>query len=244
MKNVLSINLGSETGCSCACIEKIASDTNSLFVNVYYGGSCVFNIDDMLTPTYSNGCYTVEIPSSYFSSDGNFALSIQGETYIDDGTVSRDYYDIIFTCENIDTASEITLSKTSNTTYKLGSLVKAIEPCDYVIEQGTDGIWTYRKWNSGMAECWGVTPENSVAITSTWGNIYVKDEAITSQKFPFTFIDVPVLQVAPRIINGNFWIYTYGKITASETGNWSVARGSANNNLVVSASFYVIGKWK
>lgn len=28
---------------------------------------------------------------------------------------------------------------------------------DYVVEQGTDGIWTYRKWNSGIAECWGQT---------------------------------------------------------------------------------------
>lgn len=25
---------------------------------------------------------------------------------------------------------------------------------DYVVEQGTSGIWTYRKWNSGIAECW------------------------------------------------------------------------------------------
>ena len=26
---------------------------------------------------------------------------------------------------------------------------------DYVIEQGTVGSWTYRKWASGLAECWG-----------------------------------------------------------------------------------------
>ena len=26
---------------------------------------------------------------------------------------------------------------------------------DYIIEQGTSGIWTYRKWASGIAECWG-----------------------------------------------------------------------------------------
>lgn len=26
---------------------------------------------------------------------------------------------------------------------------------DYVVAQGTSGIWTYRKWNSGIAECWG-----------------------------------------------------------------------------------------
>lgn len=26
---------------------------------------------------------------------------------------------------------------------------------DYIVEQGTSGIWTYRKWNSGIAELWG-----------------------------------------------------------------------------------------
>lgn len=25
---------------------------------------------------------------------------------------------------------------------------------DYVIEQGTSGVWFYRKWNSGFSECW------------------------------------------------------------------------------------------
>ena len=26
---------------------------------------------------------------------------------------------------------------------------------DYVIEQGESGAWTYRKWSTGVAECWG-----------------------------------------------------------------------------------------
>lgn len=25
---------------------------------------------------------------------------------------------------------------------------------DWVVDYGTSGIWTYRKWNSGIAECW------------------------------------------------------------------------------------------
>ena len=33
--------------------------------------------------------------------------------------------------------------------YKLGLIA------DYVVEQGTSGEWTYRKWASGIAECWG-----------------------------------------------------------------------------------------
>lgn len=35
----------------------------------------------------------------------------------------------------------------------LDSAVDAI--ADYIVEQGTSGAWTYRKWNSGIAECWG-----------------------------------------------------------------------------------------
>ena len=42
---------------------------------------------------------------------------------------------------------------------------------DYIVEQGTSGIWTYRKWASGIAECWGregiMTPfskDNTMAI--------------------------------------------------------------------------------
>lgn len=37
---------------------------------------------------------------------------------------------------------------------------------DYVVDQGTSGIWTYRKWNSGLAECWG-TYSASIAVNTT-----------------------------------------------------------------------------
>ena len=60
---------------------------------------------------------------------------------------------------------------------------------DYIVSQGTSGIWTYRKWNSGLAEYWGkeqnftletgwhrspaapfaiVNTENAVAIVTNW----------------------------------------------------------------------------
>ena len=26
---------------------------------------------------------------------------------------------------------------------------------DYIVEEDTSGNWRYRKWNSGIAECWG-----------------------------------------------------------------------------------------
>lgn len=37
---------------------------------------------------------------------------------------------------------------------------------DFVIEQGTSGIWTYRKWNSGLAEYWG--KEQGFTLNDGW----------------------------------------------------------------------------
>lgn len=36
---------------------------------------------------------------------------------------------------------------------------------DFIVDTGTEGIWTYRKWNSGIAECWGNVPTKSVNCT-------------------------------------------------------------------------------
>lgn len=35
--------------------------------------------------------------------------------------------------------------------------IEAFKGVDYVVEQGTSGIWTYRKWNSGKTELWGIS---------------------------------------------------------------------------------------
>ena len=50
---------------------------------------------------------------------------------------------------------------------------------DYVVEQGTSGIWTYRKWNSGVAEIWG-------RIEGSTNNVGSNFTYVT---FPFYFQD-------------------------------------------------------
>lgn len=115
---------------------------------------------------------------------------------------------------------------------------------DFIMEEGKSGIWTYRKWYSGKAECWGMTQQYNVDVTATWGNIYIRDLAIPAQTYPFTFVEAPVLQVSPRVINGNFWIYTNELTTTTTTGAFGVARGTSRAALPISASFYAIGRWK
>lgn len=45
-----------------------------------------------------------------------------------------------------------------------------------VIESGTSGIWEYRKWSSGIAECWCHTDVFTGAFTTQWGSAYYTPE--------------------------------------------------------------------
>ena len=49
---------------------------------------------------------------------------------------------------------------------------------DFVVEQGTSGIWTYRKWNSGLCEYWG--KEQGFTLDGGWHR---------SPAAPFTLAD-------------------------------------------------------
>ena len=66
---------------------------------------------------------------------------------------------------------------------------------DFVVEQGTSGIWTYRKWNSGVAECWGLYNREDLAITTAWGYIYESGEALSARFPEGLFVDVPVFNM-------------------------------------------------
>lgn len=119
------------------------------------------------------------------------------------------------------------------------------EVIDYVIETGTDGIWTYRKYNSGIAECWGRTPRYTVDVTSTWGNIFTADDAIPKIDFPFTFKEIPVVSITPEMADGNYWFFTgnYG-VTTTATPSYGVCRGTSRTGNIVQAQLRVIGRWK
>lgn len=43
---------------------------------------------------------------------------------------------------------------------------------DYPVHRGSDGIWEYVIYASGVVECWGKTSTITTAITSAWGSIY------------------------------------------------------------------------
>ena len=46
-------------------------------------------------------------------------------------------------------------------------------PVSVIEEEGTSGIWTYRKWSNGVAECWGEVTVRA-SITDAIGSMYMK----------------------------------------------------------------------
>ena len=80
-------------------------------------------------------------------------------------------------------SAESTTSASTNTD-------KVIQPVDYVVEQGTSGIWTYRKWASGIVEFWGIY---SVTMSKATGDSY---EIIGNMMYPFALKKVDNVQVS------------------------------------------------
>jgi hypothetical protein len=110
---------------------------------------------------------------------------------------------------------------------------------DYIVEQGTSGDTTYRKWNSGIAECWINTTKN-VALNNSYGSLY---QGTWIWTFPFTFVAEPTVLVG-RMTWGTG--ASWGTVASVSTTN-SGLRGidvvsRASGSTTISA--YAKGKWK
>ncbi len=118
---------------------------------------------------------------------------------------------------------------------------------DYVVEQGTSGIWTYRKWNSGVAECWGAYTGN-IAITKTWGSMYYSDSLTPRINYPFTFTSRPIENVTFRGSSIAGWMYCeaggFSLNSTTQTAQYGVCRPTSITAAELKFDFYVIGKWK
>ena len=116
---------------------------------------------------------------------------------------------------------------------------------DIVIETGTKsetGIsWEYRKWASGICECWGYTGSYSMACTSAWGNLWYA---------PLKVINFPsgLFYSTPKTVQLTVWsngggcfcdMKTWG-ITAVEYYVWS----AKNETRTGEVNIFAMGRWK
>lgn len=122
---------------------------------------------------------------------------------------------------------------------------------DYVIEigeeeMGSNGIWYWRKWNSGKAEAWGCRNFGNAAVTTAWGNLY--RSAIFTQDLPKdVFIRTPDA-ININIVHSNFggWICKHEQTapSADTTGSFIFVRPASATVSPTNIGFYVIGEWQ
>lgn len=99
--------------------------------------------------------------------------------------------------------------------------INEVEMKDFVVEEGEQYGWYYRKWNSGVAECWYTTTVNNIDVGEYQlnGFYYCGSRAVS---FPFTFTKV-----------------YYTSATGGSTANMNIVRpfNYTNSNI----SYVVVG---
>ena len=121
---------------------------------------------------------------------------------------------------------------------------------DFVVAQGRSGIWTYRKWRSGFAECW-CTTSNKVAANTKWGNVYYSQYLQGGYTLPFTFIETGDFQDAPQgfveiqTAGGNYSFQVANSCTTTNAPKgYVMCPIQHNDSIQVLFSFYIRGRWK
>ena len=113
----------------------------------------------------------------------------------------------------------------------------------YVVEEGTSGIWTYRKWNSGLSECFGglnVSPTSP----SSEGSLYFK--AVSVPYPTHLFLEKPS---ATGGVMAD-WICGITQAWSSSTKDtfngylWVANSDALNGNYSFMIKLHVTGRWK
>lgn len=125
---------------------------------------------------------------------------------------------------------------------------------DTIIDQGTTGKWTWRKWSSGVAEMWAVFGTDELAMTAqTWGALYTASwmglaANKSARQYPFSFAAQPVVTATPIAGGANFWCATN---TENDTGTplthapaYQLVRASDATVRNPQISYYVVGRYK
>lgn len=115
-------------------------------------------------------------------------------------------------------------------------------PVSVIEEEGTSGIWYYRKWSRGIAECW---LESDLSLTGSTPFAYMNDSAYLSHatvNLPFTFKTKPRSVAEGCLGTGSGFVNVlpesgYSKVTVYVTGN-------QNSSAITIISMTVTGRWK
>ena len=116
---------------------------------------------------------------------------------------------------------------------------------DFGVEYGGSNGWEYRKWKSGVAECWGNFRYSNIAINTAFGGTFYSgnfgNQTFPSNLFkgtPKVFVDIQDGTYGAWLMRGS----THPSRT--QTGAQNACRGTAVTIPSLTLSYYCIGAWE
>lgn len=131
----------------------------------------------------------------------------------------------------------------------LGSSGGQTDIVDYVIEEGGDGsnnTWNYRKWASGLLECWARFYSNSMNVSGTTGSLKFASFSISDRDYPVAFVgNYPTVTVSGNVTNGNGWsVMNNTNYSLTQMGDVYVYAPIALTGVGVTVNVMAVGRWK
>lgn len=118
-----------------------------------------------------------------------------------------------------------------------------LDASDYVIEQGTETIsgadWTYRKWNSGIAECWGGWSGSLAHYGTAFGGYAY----FTSVYLPTGLFTAAPLTTYSAQVDSSFALTGTQIARTNEYVNCYAVSGASGTQPVI-FMLHCIGRWK
>ena len=118
---------------------------------------------------------------------------------------------------------------------------------DFVVESGRDGIWQWRKWDSGLSECFGTTPQKTYELSYGWGALYhtpLDGTGVNSEKYPAgLFIGIPSVQATPHRYSQAVMIMPRTQGSSAASPDYYIV-SAVSGNYTVSLNLYCVGRWK
>ena len=112
-------------------------------------------------------------------------------------------------------------------------------PADYIVDQNSTTRWTYRKWKSGIVECWGEYTASIAVNTSSTSYGGYRSGQLNIPAFPVTYNNAPVIfasigsgsqgawvnNVTPSTTGGTFYLSCGSSLSATDRTIYFYAKG-------------------
>lgn len=110
---------------------------------------------------------------------------------------------------------------------------------DVIVETGTSGNWTYRKWKSGTAECWYSSANKTVGVNSAYGHGYYG--VLQAINYPSGLFNAAPSPFITLVGGDGLWAGISAQ-SAAQISYYPYAVASGNHTYA--ERIFAVGKWK